>query len=129
MCYPPPSIFTPNNCGTAFVFYLPFRGFIKKSDFTQEIDCYSAWIILAESTLCLLFLHSCNCYMDICSIVLQRNIGFAGKAIFFERAQQYLLWKKKKVLIFYLIQLSKITAFLCSHLNIILWFFRHYLTG
>lgn len=34
--------------------------------------------------------------MDICSIVLQRNIGFAGKAIFFERAQQYLLWKKKK---------------------------------
>lgn len=39
--------------------------------------------------------HSCNCYKGICSIVLQRNLGFTEKVIFFEREQQYFLWKKK----------------------------------
>lgn len=103
-----------------------FWEFIKIADFTEEVDCYSAWIILASHAAdrnpVLQNSHSCECYMGICSFVLQRSKGFAGKITFFERAQQYLLWRKKKVLTYYLIQLSKITAILCSHLNIILWF-------
>jgi len=54
---------------------------------------------------------------------LQGNLGFAEESCFLSKSTAILFsGVKKNNLIFYLIHLSNMTLFFCSHLSFVLWF-------
>lgn len=88
----PPSIFAPKDYWTEFVFYLPFRVFIKIADFTQEVEIMNSTgriLLLTEVQSCSMYILltiTWNILVNIWSLVLQRNLGFTEESCCFSKS-------------------------------------------